>query len=619
MKNSTRFFPLFFAFIFLTHAGAMAQSAMDYIRQHYDKKEVYITMRDGVRLFTSIYSPGNKNRSYPILISRTPYDIEPEEDQYSGKLANFIHLMKAGYIFVLQDVRGRYMSEGTFEDVRPYNPRKKKKETDENSDTWDTIDWLVKNVENNNGRVGVFGISYPGFYAAMSLPDAHPALKAVSPQAPVTDWFIGDDWHHNGAFFLVDAFNFYSSFGRPRKGLMREGQKKFVYPVEDSYQFFLDIGPVKNIQKMYFGDTIQFWPELMSHPDYDDFWKARTVLPHLKDIKPAVLVVGGLFDAEDLYGPWYTYQAIERQNAKNENRLVMGPWSHGQWASGNTTHLGNIYWGGNPAEHFKELELQFFNYYLKGEGKMDIPEASVYITGANKWAAFDSWPPKQTEERHLYLRAGSGLSFAPPAEEASFDEYVSDPAKPVPYTEDVHLKRTTTYMTGDQRFAARRPDVMAYASEVLEEDMTITGPVKVDLYVSTTGTDADYVVKLIDVFPDKMEDYPQNEKGVPMGGYQMLIRGDIFRGRFRESYEKPVPFVPGRVTEVAFELRDLAHTFKKGHRVMIQVQHSWFPLADRNPQQFVDIYKCDEKDFIKATHRIYHDKDRPSGITFFKL
>lgn len=597
----------------------MAQSAMDYIRQHYDKKEVYITMRDGVRLFTSIYSPGNKNRSYPILISRTPYDIEPEEDQYSGKLANFIHLMKAGYIFVLQDVRGRYMSEGTFEDVRPYNPRKKKKETDENSDTWDTIDWLVKNVENNNGRVGVFGISYPGFYAAMSLPDAHPALKAVSPQAPVTDWFIGDDWHHNGAFFLVDAFNFYSSFGRPRKGLMREGQKKFVYPVEDSYQFFLDIGPVKNIQKMYFGDTIQFWPELMSHPDYDDFWKARTVLPHLKDIKPAVLVVGGLFDAEDLYGPWYTYQAIERQNAKNENRLVMGPWSHGQWASGNTTHLGNIYWGGNPAEHFKELELQFFNYYLKGEGKMDIPEASVYITGANKWAAFDSWPPKQTEERHLYLRAGSGLSFAPPAEEASFDEYVSDPAKPVPYTEDVHLKRTTTYMTGDQRFAARRPDVMAYASEVLEEDMTITGPVKVDLYVSTTGTDADYVVKLIDVFPDKMEDYPQNEKGVPMGGYQMLIRGDIFRGRFRESYEKPVPFVPGRVTEVAFELRDLAHTFKKGHRVMIQVQHSWFPLADRNPQQFVDIYKCDEKDFIKATHRIYHDKDRPSGITFFKL
>ncbi len=619
MKRHHYFSAVFFAVLFFVRTVSTAQDVMDYIRRHYDKQEVYITMRDGVRLFTSIYSPKNKKQSYPILMTRTPYDIEPEADAYSGRLASYIHLMKAGYIIVMQDVRGRYMSEGTFEDVRPFNPHKKKKEIDENSDTWDTIDWLVKNVKNNNGRVGVFGISYPGFYSTMSLPDAHPALKAVSPQAPVTDWFLGDDWHHNGAFFLIDAFNFYSAFGRPRKGLTRERNSRFVYPVDDNYEFFLDIGPVKNIKKKYFDDTIQFWPELMDHPDYDDFWKARAVLPHLTDIKPAVLVVGGWFDAEDLYGPLHTYAAIEKQNRENENRLVMGPWSHGQWASGNTTHLGNIYWGGNPAAHFKELELTFFNYYLKGEGEMTIPEASIYITGSNKWAAFDAWPPKNTEERHLYLAEDGGLSFDAPDETESFDEYVADPAKPVPYTEDVHLLRTTAYMTGDQRFAARRPDVMAYASEVLEEDMTIAGPVKVDLYVSTTGTDADYVVKLIDVFPDKMEDYPQNDKGVPMGGYQMLVRGDIFRGRFRESYEKPVPFVPDKVTEVAFELRDLAHTFKKGHRIMIQVQNSWFPLADRNPQQFVDIYKCDEEDFIKATHRIYHDKERPSGITFNKL
>jgi putative CocE/NonD family hydrolase len=453
----------------------------------------------------------------------------------------------------------------------------------------------------------------------MSLPDAHPALKAVSPQAPVTDWFVGDDWHHNGAFFLMDAFNFYSSFGRPRKGLTREGSGRFVYPVDDNYRFFLDVGPVKNIQKRYFDDTIQFWPELMNHPNYDDFWKARTVLPHLKNIKPAVLVVGGLFDAEDFYGPPYTYRAIEKQNKENENRLVLGPWSHGQWASGNTTHLGNIYWGSNPAAHFKELELAFFNYYLKGEGEMTIPEASVFITGTNKWASFDAWPPKNAEEQHLYLREDGGLSMVPAALEESFDEYVSDPAKPVPYTEDVHLRRTTEYMTDDQRFAARRPDVMVYTTGVLEENITVTGPVKVDLYVSTTGTDADYVVKLIDVFPDKVVDSIQQRSNVPLGGYQMLVRADIFRGRFRESYEKPVPFVPGEVTEVAFELRDMAHTFKKGHRIMIQVQNSWFPLADRNPQQFVDIYKCDEKDFIKATHRIYHDKSRPSGISFLQL
>jgi len=349
---------------------SVAQDAMAYIRQHYDKQEIYITMRDDVRLFTSIYSPKDKNRTYPILLSRSPYDIEPEEDQYSRYLKNYVHLMKTGYIIVMQDVRGRYMSEGSFEDVRPFIPDKRGKETDDNSDIWDTIDWLIKNVQNNNGHVGIFGISYPGFYSTIALPKAHPALKAVSPQAPVTNWFLGDDWHHNGAFFLEDTFHFFGYFGKPRKQLTRVRNTDFVYPFEDEYRFFLEIGPLKNIQKRYFGDTIQFWPELMSHPNYDEFWKARNILPHLTDIKPAVLVVGGWFDAEDLFGSLNTYQAIEKRNKKNACMLVMGPWMHGQWASGNTTHLGNVYWSGNPAEHFKELELTFFNYYLKSEGIM---------------------------------------------------------------------------------------------------------------------------------------------------------------------------------------------------------------------------------------------------------
>lgn len=614
MKKLFYFLCLIITIPVYLHAQDAEKDPLGYIRQHYDKQEVYITMRDGIKLFTSIYSPKNQSIAYPIIITRTPYDIEPEKEQYSGRLGSYIHLMKSGYIIVMQDVRGRYMSEGTYEDVRPFIPNKKGKETDDNSDTWDTIDWLVKNVQNNNGRVGVFGISYPGFYSTMSLPAAHPALKAVSPQAPVTNWFIGDDWHHNGAFFLADAFNFYSSFGRPRRQLTRIRNSRFEYPVEDNYEFFLDIGPLKNIQKRYFGDTIQFWSELMSHPDYDEFWKARNILPHLTDIKPAVLVVGGWFDAEDLFGPLNTYQAIEQQNRGNDCMLVMGPWSHGQWASGNTTHLGNVYWNGNPAEHFKEMELEFFNYYLKDQGEMNLPEASIFVTGTNEWTSFDTWPPK-TKQKQLYLQGDSRLSFSPPSTGESFDEYISDPARPVPYAEDVHLQRTTTTLTDDQRFASRRPDVMTYTSEVLTEDITIAGPLKVDLFVSTTGTDADYVVKLIDVFPNKMADYPKNDKNVPMGGYQMLVRGDIFRGRFRKSYEKPIPFVSGKVTEVSFTLQDLAHTFKKGHKLMVQVQNSWFPLADRNPQQFVDIYTCDEGDFIKATHRIYHDSERPSNIT----
>ncbi|MGI9549674.1 MAG: CocE/NonD family hydrolase, partial [Aurantibacter sp.] len=590
-----------------------------YLKEHLNKQETYIPMRDGVKLFTSIYAPKDQGQSYPILLVRTPYNIEPDSARYTGRLFSMTHLLEAGYIIVFQDIRGRFMSEGKFVDVRPYLPKKKKKEIDENSDTYDTIDWLVKNVPNNNGRVGIFGISYPGFYSTMALPNAHPALKAASPQAPVGNWFIGDDWHHNGAFFLMDAFSFYSTIGRPRPEPTRQWPTPFEFNNDDNYDFFLDLGPIKNVQQKYFGDTIQFWSDLMTHPNYDDFWKSRDLMPHLTNIKPAVLVVGGWFDAEDLYGPLQTYESIETQNPQNQNRLIMGPWSHGQWAGTKAENLGNMYWGSNTAKYFKDQELKFFNYYLKGEGSMDIPEATIFITGENQWHTFTQWPPAEAESRDLFLQAEGQLSFSPPTASESYDEYISDPKKPVPYTEDVHLNRTTEYLTDDQRFASRRPDVMVYQTEILTEDLTLTGPMQVRFQVSTTGTDADYVVKLVDVFPDEVKDYPDNDKEVPLGGYQMLVRGEVLRGRFRNSFETPEPFVPNQVTEVSFEIPDLAHTFKKGHRLMLQVQNSWFPLVDRNPQQFVNIYQAEEKDFIKATHRIYHDAQRPSRVEVMVL
>lgn len=593
----------------------------EWVNARYTKTEVYITMRDGKRLFTSIYTPKDSSRSYPILMNRTPYNVEPGgAEGVSFMFMTMPHLLPDGYIIVTQDVRGRFMSEGLFEDVRPYNPNKKAGETDDNSDTYDTIDWLVKNVPNNNGRVGIFGVSYDGFYSTMALPNAHPALKAASPQAPVCNWFLGDDWHHNGAFFLMDAFNFYSSIGRPRPVPTRSWPSNFEYPNQDNYQFFLDLGAIRNIKTRYFGDTIQFWPELMNHPNYDAFWKARDPRPHLRNLHTAVLTVGGWFDAEDCWGALHTYRAIEEQNpGALSNRLIMGPWSHGQWSSGDAPKLGNIYWGVNSAGHYREVERNFFYQYLHGDGSSTLPEADIFITGSNEWRGFATWPPKDVEAKTLYFQAAGGLSFSAPTAKESFDEYIADPMKPVPYTEDVHLARTRAYMTDDQRFAARRPDVMVYQTEVLGEDVTLTGPLSASLFVSTTGTDADFVVKLIDVFPDTLTRYPNNDKKVPMAGYQMLVRGEVMRGRFRNSFETPEAFQPGKVEEVRFDLPDVAHTFKRGHRIMIQVQNSWFPLVDRNPQKFVNIYQCSEADFQKATHRVYHDTKRPSQLKVLVL
>jgi putative CocE/NonD family hydrolase len=449
----------------------------------------------------------------------------------------------------------------------------------------------------------------------MGLINAHPAVKAVSPQAPVTAWFIGDDFHHNGAFFLLDCFSFFYSNGQTHRAPTRKGNPGFKWPTPDNYEFFLSLGADKNIAPKFFGDSVKFWNDAFAHPDYDDFWKARDPRPFLKNVTPAVMTVGGWFDAEDLYGALHTYEAIEKQNSPSiKNYLVMGPWSHGQWAFGKGNNLGNVYWGLDANKKFIAQEEDFFNYYLKGQGNSDIAEATIFVTGSNEWRRFDTWPPKNVLEKNLYLQPAGTISFTVPDAKNSFDEYVSDPMKPVPYTKDVHTHRTAEYMTDDQRFASRRPDVMVYQTNILSEDITLTGPLTADLFVSTTGTDADYVVKLIDVFPPDTKAEESTDVKVPLGGYQMLVRGEVFRGKYRNSFEKPEPFIPGKVSEVKYGIPDVAHTFKKGHRIMIQIQNSWFPLVDRNPQKFVDIYKCSESDFQKATQRIYHDARYPSNI-----
>jgi hypothetical protein len=590
-----------------------------YIRENYIKMEREIPMRDGIKLFTSIYVPKDQSRKYPVLIIRTPYSVGPYgENAYKEFLPPSMLFVKAGYIFVFQDVRGRWMSEGDFVDVRPFIPDKKSKQTiDESSDTYDTVDWLIKNLPANNGRVGVYGISYPGFYATMSLPGAHPAVKAVSPQAPVTDWFIGDDWHHNGALMLNDAFNFYANFGWPRPHPITpdKGRKPFFYNTRDGYKFFLDLGPLKNVNGRYFSDSIRFWNELMEHGTYDDFWKARNIRTHLTGIKPATLVVGGFFDAEDCFGALHTYEAIEKQNPGNRNMLVMGPWYHGGWSGG----TGG--WHGEAPEIFPDIktdratttwyqenvEFPFFENLLNNKPDPDLPEAMIFETGSNQWRRFSTWPPENSEPKKLYLHGKGKLSFSNPEQQDIFDEYVSDPEKPVPYDDGIHQSRTREYMINDQRFASRRPDVVVYQTDILTEDMTLAGPVVANLMVSTSGTDADYVVKLIDVYPDDYPNPEPNPRNIQLGGYQMLVRGEVMRGKFRNSFENPEPFVPGEPTLVKYAMPDVAHCFRKGHRIMVQIQNSWFPLVDRNPQKFTNIYNANENDFRKATQRIYHD------------
>jgi putative CocE/NonD family hydrolase len=588
---------------------AAEQTVQFEVKERYAKSEHQIPMRDGRKLFTIVYAPKDTSQKYPILLHRTPYSAGPYGEAYRTSLGPSPMFMQEGYIFVYQDVRGTFMSEGEFEDVRPHLPNKKSaKDIDESSDTNDTIDWLIKNVGNNNGRVGIWGISYPGFYAATALMDPHPALKAASPQAPIADWFIGDDDHHNGAFFLFDCFSFNMFFGMPRPEPTRNQFKRFDMGTPDAYRFFLELGPVANAQEKYFKGQNKYWNDVVAHPNYDEFWQARSVLPHLSKVTPAVMVVGGWFDAEDLYGPLNIYQAIEKNNPNAYNVLVMGPWSHGGWSRGTGESLGNIRFDLKTGEWYRQnLEFPFFNFHLKNKGELILPEATIFQTGANEWKSLQQWPPQDLEARHLYFQPGGKLSFeAPKDAKESFDEYLSDPRSPVPYTNEITNTRGTGYMIEDQRFASRRPDVLVYETGVLGEDLTLAGPIVADLFVSTTGTDADFIVKLIDVFPD---DAPNNSPlgaNAKMGGFQMLVRAEVMRGKYRNSFSKPEPFVPNKPAEVKFNLQDVNHTFKAGHRIMIQVQSSWFPLVDRNPQKFVDIYHATEADFQKATHRIYH-------------
>ncbi|MFC2087276.1 CocE/NonD family hydrolase [Bacteroidota bacterium] len=590
--------------------------AAQVVKNNYRKQELYITMRDGVRLFTSVYTPEDTSKKYPIILWRTPYNAEPDPDKFNPIVNYHSRYLNGEYIMVFQDVRGKYMSEGTYVDIRPVvSAKNDNTDIDETTDTWDTIDWLIKNIKNNNGNVGLMGKSYPGFYATMGLIDSHPALKAVSPQAPVTNWFKGDDWHHNGALFLVDCFQFFYWHGQVHQTPTREWFPGFDWPVPDNYEFFLSQGTINNLKSKYFGDTIQFINDIFAHPNYNEFWQLRDPLPHLNNVKPAVLTVGGWFDAEDLWGALHTYKAIEKQNPGNPaNYLVMGPWRHDQWMRWEAINLGNIYWGMDANEKYLQLEMDFFDYYLRGKGNFQLAEATIFVTGLNEWRNFETWPPVEVQEKNMYFQQEGSLSFLAPAVENSFDEYISDPMKPVPYTEDVHKGRTREYMVDDQRFASRRPDVMVYQTNVLDEDITITGPIAAHLFVSTTGTDADYVVKLIDVFPPDKQAEAGQTVNVPLGHYQMLVRGEVMRGKFRNSFETPEPFVPDEITEVSFELPDVAHTFKQGHKIMIQMQNSWFPLVNRNPQKFIDIYHCSEDDFQKATHRIYHDSNHPSHL-----
>jgi putative CocE/NonD family hydrolase len=596
----------------------------EYIRANYTKYEYQIPMRDGVKLFTAVYVPKDDSRTHPMIFIRTPYSVGPYgADRYPDTLRPSAHFVQSGYIFVYQDVRGRWMSEGEFVNVRPHNPAKKPKEVDESSDTYDTVDWLIKNVKGHNGRVGITGISYPGFYAVCGMIDAHPAVKAVSPQAPVTDWFIGDDFHHNGCLFLPHCFNFMYGFGKNRPEPTKKfGRPGFEHGTPDGYKFFLDMGPIKNADEKHYKGEIAFWKEVMQHGTYDDFWKARNIRAHVKNIKPAIMTVGGWFDAENLFGALGVYKHAEANTPPQFNHLVMGPWDHGGWSRPDGDHLGDVRFNAKTADFFREkIEFPFFEDHLKDHPPSlpgaPRPKAWVFETGTNVWRKLDAWPPKGSGTETLHLTGSGRLDPQPLPKEApqpAFDEFVSDPAKPVPFINKTGIGMLKEYMTADQRFASTRPDVLVYQSPELKNDVTLAGPIEVELYVSTTGTDADWIVKVIDVYPDDFPDPDPNPTGVKMGGYQQLVRGEPFRGKFRNSFEKPEPFKPGEVARVKFTMPDIYHTLRPGHRLMVQVQSSWFPLVDRNPQTFCDIYTADESRFKRQTHRVYHDAEHPSKI-----
>ena len=599
-----------------------------YVKDHYDKQEVTISMRDSVKLFTTIYSPKDKTKTYPVLLQRTPYSCKPYgENKYRGKIGPNIHLMEEGNIIVYQDVRGRWMSEGTYENMRAYNPNKKSnKDTDESSDTFDTIDWLINNIENNNGNVGTWGISYPGFYATYSTIDAHPALKAASPQACIGDFFF-DDFHHNGAY-LLSYFKITPVFGTPKDEPSDTAWYKIPdLKTKDQYQFFLDAGPLSNLNKYFQYERVDdpsiqkpdhvddfFWEELIEHPNYDSIWQKKGIIQHLKKIEShvATMIVGGWFDAEDLYGPLETYKNIEKYNLKNYNTMVFGPWDHGAWAGRKGKNMvGNYYFGDSISEFYqKEIETKFFNHFLKGDGSQvsGLPEAYVFDTGKKEWKTYSAWPPNNVEKKVFYLSENQELSSTKNSEKAM--KFVSDLTRPVPYSEDIKTVFTPRkYMTDDQRFAARRPDVLVFETDILEEDLTLAGEIMANLKVATTGSDADWIVKIIDVHPPDIEEQKEKmQDHLKMSNYHLMVRSEVMRGKFRNSFSIPEPFVPNKKTNVMIKLQDVYHTIKKGHKLQVQIQSTWFPLIDLNPQTFVpNIFKAEKKDFKTQTHTVFTD------------
>ena len=611
--------------VLLLPATLAAQQDTDVLRASYTKREVLVPMRDGVRLFTAIYVPNDTTRRHPIVMTRTPYSTDPYgADRFPDSVGNQVRAyMRAAYVLVYQDVRGRYMSEGEFVDVRPYVERKRSnRDTDETTDTYDTVEWLVRNVPFNNGRIGIRGTSYPGFYSSMGAIDAHPAVKVVSPQAPVTEWMGGDDFMHNGALLLPHAFDFFAAFGRARPRPTSRRDQRLEHGTPDGYAYFLRLGALANANPRVLHDSVAFWNEMSRHPTWDAFWEARSARPHLRNLRPAMLWVGGWFDTENLWGALNAYAAAERQSPGAVNRLVMGPWSHGQWNRESGDSLGAIAWGSATGQFFTDsIEVPFFNYYLLGEGQ-GAPrefEAAVFETGANAWRLLDAWPPRGAVPTTFYLHPGGALGSSPPAQAGRlYDEYVSDPSRPVPYTAATTQWYDPGFMVEDQRFASRRPDVLVYQTEPLTADVRVAGPISVDFTVSTSGTDCDWVVKVIDVFPDSTgragERRSRSSTGPPLGGYQMLLRGDVLRGKFRGSRSTPQPFTPDSATPIRFQLNDVFHTFRAGHLIMVQVQSTWFPMIDRNPGRFEDIWQATDADFQRTTQRVFRSADLPSHV-----
>ncbi len=588
--------------------GAVSADDTSELKANYNKLEYRIPMRDGVNLFTIVYAPKDSAQKYPLLMTRTPYGIEPYgPDVFPTDLGVSKKYISERFIFVFQDVRGRYKSEGEFVDMPILKDKLAgPKDTDESTDTYDTIDWLIKNVPNNNGRVGMYGTSYPGFYTSCALVRSHPALVAASPQAPMADLYMGDDSYHNGAFFLLANFSFYTGFNKQNNPTLPERPTEFDYGTKDGYKFYLQMGSLVNSDKQYLLFKNQYWTDNYTHTTYDSFWKPRNILPHLAAVKPAVLVVGGWFDAEDLSGTLKTFRAIEKSSPKVELHLVMGPWAHGGW-HGVGEKLGDIRFGTDTGVFFREqIEFPFFRQYLKDGPPANLSKAVVFETGRNTWQSLPVWPPKSAIPVRFYLRGKGGLNQRTPSDDSATDSYESDPDNPVPFYATPTVEMSQDYMDADQRFLAERKDVLTYETEPLTEDLTVAGPISPNLFVSTTGSDSDFDVKLVDVYPD---DAPGK-----LAGYQQLVRGEPFRGKFRNSFESPSALTAGNIYRIHYAMPDVYHCFLKGHRIMVQVQSSWFPLTDRNPQTFVDIPQAAPEQFVTATEKVYRSHDYPSYI-----